>query len=198
MLLETLTRPLFEQDADTLVDLAVAAEVEPDAMPSPDPTAVEADPVADGEAPALLPEERRNLLQDEQPGHLAEKLVAALSDEELRAMPVVADHERRREHRADLEAAALGAPVEAEREEAARARASEENEVAPTLEDVQRLAAPPDAWDPRVAQAEDDPVAMARWRFLYEHGDPDQLSRELAEIMQAQADEEAPPPPDGA
>lgn len=157
--LSLIKKPLPEQAEEVILDLAVQVEVEPDVAPEPDPDQVAADPTVDEPAPTLLPEERRNLLQDEPRERLTEKLIECFTDDDLLAMPVVSEHPRAREHRLDWEAAALGAPVEVEREEAAVAICEAENVSSPSREEVDALYAAPR----REATVEPDTSVASEW-----------------------------------
>jgi hypothetical protein len=93
------------------------------------------------------------------------RLFDAMTIEELKALPEVASNEHAKKNRRDdLIAAARGEMVEAEREEAARKLAEQENQGAPSREDVDLLNLPPGV-EVVMNGSEVEEVIITRWEM---------------------------------
>lgn len=116
--------------------------------------------------PLPVPPNRRKLM---------EAIVASYSDDELRALPDVTSHAKVRDHRADWEAAVLGDMVEQEREEGAHALADYENELAPSIEEIEDMNTPPES------PVEDQPATTAATR-VNDDGSIDSTADDITDI----------------
>lgn len=132
---------------------------------------------------ASSPDDIKSRLRDLTRRELVRLLIPVLTDAEINAFDEVRSNRLVRPYRADWEAAILGEPTEVERERAAVKRAKQENDVAPTADQVAKLYIAPaviPVMDPTGSFV--DNVIVKKW-VVNEDGVPVEVELQTGEIQ---------------